>query len=1020
MRLFSLLLCFWSFWPVPSFAEEAGARVLFSPNGDGIKDLAIFRLSISEPENIARWGFQIRNSEGRLIKDFEGTGKPPEILQWDGKDNTNRLIPDGDYTYTFSAATLAGNPLSLPPQSLICDRKLPRVEILADPTIFSPNGDGVKDEVRFHISVEDASGIHSWLLKITNGADQTVRAFGKEGNPPSEITWDGRTQLGEEAESLEYSFVLVARDLAGNTHSSSPQSIRLDREIPLTDVNVQPKIFSPNADGVQDSATFKIEFSSQKPLESWKLIVADSKGRTVRSFEGMGDPPSQIHWNGESISGNIAPDGEYSFFFRSRDQAGNTGTSLPKTLHLDTKAPETEIKLAPDLLSPNADGIGDSGIFSIRFRDPSPIRSYLLEIKNDVGVTVKSFSGKTPPAEQIQWNVGDDSGKTVHDGVYTYQFQIEDVAGNTFRIAPSALKVDTTPPRIALSALPLLISPNGDGVNDETLFQIQMQDASEIARWEISIRPESATEPVYTFSGIGTPLPTHLWNGLSQTKKPLPDGIYLFRATAVDSAQNAASSPVQKLTLGATPPHLEIGTDPPIFSPNADGFKDETGFQIRVRSFNPIQEWELQIQDPEKLPLRNFHANGEPPKKIIWRGEDDSKRPLPDRVYEYSLTVKDAAGNRSQSQKQTIQIDTSPPLLFLSIAPENFSPNKDGKVDSTVFTLGYRDASPGASWEVVLHDEGKKQVRRWEGQGEPPASIRWEGLSDKKDPVADGLYTLRFWAQDVVGNRTLAPDQIVKLDITPPETKLSANPELFSPKGEGSLGYTHLGLWYRDASDISHWKVEIQNAKRELVRTLEGGGKPPDSLRWDGKDEKSNILPDGKYLLTLHAEDTIGNRGASPAAQVSLDTSKPVVAISPKEESIPSLAPPPLAASASQDRIVISLAAEVLFDVGKADVKTEAASMIQGAAHIIRKYPGRRIKIEGHTDDRPIHTREFPSNQELSLARAGAVRDHLVEKAGIPKGRFAVFGYGAAQPIADNATQEGRQKNRRVEIIIEK
>ena len=74
--------------------------------------------------------------------------------------------------------------------------------------------------------------------------------------------------------------------------------------------------------------------------------------------------------------------------------------------------------------------------------------------------------------------------------------------------------------------------------------------------------------------------------------------------------------------------------------------------------------------------------------------------------------------------------------------------------------------------------------------------------------------------------------------------------------------------------------------------------------------------------------------------------------------------------------------------------------------------------MEGHSDDQPIHTPQFRSNWELSTARAMAVLMLLVDDSGVDPRRVSVAGYGEYRPVADNATAEGRQQNRRVDLVV--
>jgi outer membrane protein OmpA-like peptidoglycan-associated protein len=108
----------------------------------------------------------------------------------------------------------------------------------------------------------------------------------------------------------------------------------------------------------------------------------------------------------------------------------------------------------------------------------------------------------------------------------------------------------------------------------------------------------------------------------------------------------------------------------------------------------------------------------------------------------------------------------------------------------------------------------------------------------------------------------------------------------------------------------------------------------------------------------------------------------------------------------------------VSFETGKADLLPEFDSVLARAGEILKANPGITVELAGHTDPREIATTEYPSNLELSQARADAVRQYLVEKWGIAPDRLAAHGYADKQPIAPNNTEEGMAKNRRTEFRI--
>jgi outer membrane protein OmpA-like peptidoglycan-associated protein len=110
--------------------------------------------------------------------------------------------------------------------------------------------------------------------------------------------------------------------------------------------------------------------------------------------------------------------------------------------------------------------------------------------------------------------------------------------------------------------------------------------------------------------------------------------------------------------------------------------------------------------------------------------------------------------------------------------------------------------------------------------------------------------------------------------------------------------------------------------------------------------------------------------------------------------------------------LVISLS-DVLFDVNRATLRTGAEQNVRRIADILRQYPNNQISVEGHTDA----TGADAYNQRLSEERAASVRAALVS-GGVPAANITSRGFGKTQPVATNATAEGRQRNRRVEVVV--
>jgi outer membrane protein OmpA-like peptidoglycan-associated protein len=104
----------------------------------------------------------------------------------------------------------------------------------------------------------------------------------------------------------------------------------------------------------------------------------------------------------------------------------------------------------------------------------------------------------------------------------------------------------------------------------------------------------------------------------------------------------------------------------------------------------------------------------------------------------------------------------------------------------------------------------------------------------------------------------------------------------------------------------------------------------------------------------------------------------------------------------------------ILFDTGSATIQPESTPTLKEIARTLQQHGDLRLRIEGHTDD----TGSADANRQLSERRAAAVRDYLVQREGIDASRLESAGLGQTAPAADNATLEGRQTNRRVELVV--
>lgn len=124
-----------------------------------------------------------------------------------------------------------------------------------------------------------------------------------------------------------------------------------------------------------------------------------------------------------------------------------------------------------------------------------------------------------------------------------------------------------------------------------------------------------------------------------------------------------------------------------------------------------------------------------------------------------------------------------------------------------------------------------------------------------------------------------------------------------------------------------------------------------------------------------------------------------------------------ITANRSEEGVVLVLQESILFETGEADILDSAVPFLNHVGQFLEKMPN-KVRVEGHTDSRPITSYRYPSNWELSAARAGTVIRYLTNEFDLQHDRFFTVGYADTRPIVPNTSEQNWGKNRRVEIVI--
>ena len=208
----------------------------------------------------------------------------------------------------------------------------------------------------------------------------------------------------------------------------------------------------------------------------------------------------------------------------------------------------------------------------------------------------------------------------------------------------------------------------------------------------------------------------------------------------------------------------------------------------------------------------------------------------------------------------------------------------------------------------------------------------------------------------------------------------------------------------RQRTELEARLSELETRNSELIDRLAALGQDVESLRTERTTLETNLTETQRALEELREREA--------QQQARLATFRQML-----ERFRAMMESGRLRVRVVRNRMVIELPDNVLFDSGAAELKAEGQATLIEIVQVLRSIEGRQFQVAGHTDNVPIRSRRFPSNWELSGARAVPVARFMIDQS-MPADRISAAGYADTQSIETNDTEEGRQRNRRIEIAL--
>ena len=295
--------------------------LLFSPDGDGERE-SIRIVQASSVEEA--WLGTIRDASGVVVREYFWAGGA-DSTEWDGRDFAGNVAVDGAYVYQITATDRAGNTIVAKVPDITIDTRQPRLFVTSSTSAFSPNGDGVRDDLSFDMYANLLDGATDWRLTVKTVEGLVVREFsGTEVVDNRSIAWDGRDGRGRLREG-EFTAEFSIDYEKGNRPMASTGAFRVDVSEPEVTLSLAPVPFSPDNDGVDDDLEISLTVVDQSDIRAWRLEILDRNNRFFNEFSGQGMPAARLLWDGRASDGELVISAEdYPFRLTVSDELGNT------------------------------------------------------------------------------------------------------------------------------------------------------------------------------------------------------------------------------------------------------------------------------------------------------------------------------------------------------------------------------------------------------------------------------------------------------------------------------------------------------------------------------------------------------------------------------------------------------------------------------------------------------------------------------------------------------------------------
>lgn len=670
------------------------------------------------------------------------------------------------------------------------------------------------------------------------------------------------------------------------------------------------RYFSPNNDGIRDVLTIPFSVKDDSRIVSWKLVVENSKGKTVKTIGNKISLPSKISasqmfkqigkakedviipeyviWDGTLDDGTIAPDGDYYYYISAKDENENVSKSKKYVITLDNTLPSAKLKMPLD--DELIFGEGNKSVLKINQTGSSELK-WIGKVSDLTGKVVKTLTWENSVPKSFEWDGTDDNKMIVPDGIYNYSLVGEDKAGNLseeYTIKNIIFSAEKPATNIAISGHRYFSIEKQSSKNtitfDVTIPLPKNTNANKLTHWTVNVLTmDKKIVRTYDSSNFNKPNESDfkiVFDAKDNNSKEIPEGRY-YASVSAKYLNGYESHPISTVSFlfDKTSPECKVTAQDNIFSPDGDSKKDTIVFKVESdrKDGSPIEFWKGQIVNTlsKDSIVKEFDFGQACPSMVEWDGLNNEGKLSEDGNYEFIVTGKDLAGNTVVSKvNKPFRLDTSKTEVVLSVNQLNFSPNNDGVKDFITFSTSAKKASEIVRYSFeIINNSGKVCYVKKENSL-LPEKINWNGTDNLNKVLLDGKYSAVLTIESSNGSSAKSEVKNIVIDTEKPFAKLDAKYLIFSPDGDKNKD-----IFTVDAQECTvekAWNILFLDKNKKIVFDYKINNSLLNDkdfkIVWFGTDKSGKKLPDGKYSLLVSSTDDAGNKFEKSIENIILDS----------------------------------------------------------------------------------------------------------------------------------------------------